>query len=345
MRLSSLTVLLASAALACGDAGPDNGFEWQHTTAASVGLDQARLDAMRAHIEGSLPNVNAVVIVRGGQVAFQWYALNRDGYYPYDTHSITKSWVATFIGIGLQEGWIGSLDDPLTIYFPEVFDDPGIDPRLANVTIRHLMTMSSGIEDEQTNRFPAGTEDFVNKLLHVPLLHDPGSRFLYDGTQPHILSGLITRVRGRNLADLGREGLFADMNISRGQWHHDRDGVNNGGTALIMSALDLAKLGELYLRDGVWQGTRYLPPGFAEAVAGTVSFPLENSFADYASLWWTTDQYGELMWIAAGFRGQLVVVMPALDIVVVVQQESYELRGELRPTLPLITNYVIPAAR
>lgn len=341
-RLAALMLVLA----ACGESTtPNSGFAWPRTSATQAGLDTARLSAMVRHIEQDLPNMNALVVVRGGRLAFEWYYGGRDGFATYDTRSVTKSWVSAFVGIALYQGWITSLDQRVIEFFPEVLDDPDVDPRISDVTLRHLMTMSAGIEEEQSNRFPLGSTDFVEHLLGTPLLFDPGSRFQYDGAQPHILSGLITRVRGTNLAEIANQHLFPDMNITHGAWHQDADGVSNGGTGLHMGALDLAKLGELFLRDGVWNGTRYLPPGFAEATAGTVSFPLPGEFADYAHLWWTTDQYGPRMWIAAGYRGQFVIVIPSLDMVVVIQSESYDLRGEVEGPFHLLLDFVLPAVK
>ncbi|MDH4042967.1 MAG: beta-lactamase family protein, partial [Gemmatimonadota bacterium] len=283
-----LTALPTVAACGSDTAAPTTGFEWPVVAPAEAGLDTARLRSMVAHIGADLPNLNALLIVRGGAVSFEWYTPRVAPGTAFDTRSVTKSFVAAFVGIALHRGWLTSLDQKVTEFYPDLLTDPDADPRIRDLTLRHLMTMSSGIEDEQTQRYTLDTADLVGKFLRLPLLFDPGTSWLYDGANPHIVSGVITKVSGSSLSELAYADLFPRLNIAEAYWINDTDGVSNGGTGLWLAPRDLAKLGELYLRDGVWQGERLMPPDFARQSAGTVSYALPNGFADYAQFWWTS---------------------------------------------------------
>ena len=300
---------------------------------------------MQDRIADSLPNVNAVLIARAGAVAWEWYADGVDSSTTADVYSITKSVVATFVGIALQQGWMTSLDQPVTDFFPDLATDQYADPRVVGITVRQLLSMRSGLENEVSQRVAQNSRQLVRKLLETPLLFDPGTGFQYDMANSHVLSGIVQQVGGANLATLGNRDLFPRLNIESGQWATDADLINTGWTGLFLSARDLAKIGELYRLDGVWLGTRLLPAGFAAEAAGTVTTPRPDDFADYALHWWTTDRYGPPLWIAAGYREQYLVVVPSRQLVAVIQSEAIAPRGPIVDHFPLITNFIVPAAQ
>jgi CubicO group peptidase (beta-lactamase class C family) len=322
---------------------PNSDFDWPRGSATDAGLDTARLGALVRHVEDSLPNVNALVIVRGGTLVWEWYHPASDTNEAYDTHSITKSAIATFVGQALHTGQLTSLDQLVGDVFTEVRHDDEVDPRFREATIRHLLAMQSGLENEITQRVPFTSTDLVNKLLRLPLLYAPGEGWHYDMANSHILSGLLQRRVGESVGAWAQRDLFARFNITAGRWQSDHEGVSLGWTGLHLNARDLAKLGELYLRDGVWLGERLFPAGYAALVAGTVTTPRDDYFADYALHWWTTMRWGTPAWIAAGFRHQYLVILPAHDAVIVMQSASSQLRAPLRDHFPLFGDYLVPA--
>jgi len=322
---------------------PTSGFEWPRVAATAAGLDTALLNALEVRIADSLPNVNALVIVRGGAIAWEWYPPGADTNAAYDTHSVTKSAIATFVGQAIHEGLITSLDQPITQLYPAIADDDAVDPRLRSATLRHLLGMTSGLENEITQRVPFTSTELVERLTRVPLLFAPGEGWHYDMANSHLLSGILSRVRRESVGAWANADLFARLNIVHGRWQVDHEGVSLGWTGLFLNARDLAKLGELYLRDGVWLGERVLPAGFAAEVAGTANVALPDEFADYGFHWWTSTRLGTRAWIAAGFRHQYIVILPDRDAVVVIQSESVNLRGPVVDHYRILADFIAPS--
>lgn len=332
---------------ACGSDAtvPNSGFDWPRVTATTAGLDTALLRALETRIADSFPNMNALVIVRGGAVAWEWYRPGADTNATYDTHSVTKSAIATFVGQAIHEGLITSLDQPITELYPSITGDDAVDPRFRAATVRHLLGMTSGLENELTQRVAFSSADLVPKLTRLPLLFEPGAGWHYDMANSHLLSGILSRVRHLNVGEWAATDLFARLNITHGGWQTDHESVSLGWTGLELNARDLAKLGELYLRDGVWQGERVLPAGFAAQVAGTVNVPLPDEFADYALHWWTSSRLGTPAWIAAGFRHQYIMILPERDAVIVMQSESVSLRAPVTDHFTLFPEFIIPSLK
>lgn len=340
-----LTLVLAAACGGDGTSPSASAFEWTVSTPSAEGLNVALLDSADLRIENEFPNVNTFLVVRHGRIAYERYYHGADLTSTFEIHSVTKSFVSAFVGIAIQQGWIESIDQPILVFLNDYFTEiEGLDLRKHDITLRHLLTMSSGLDYERTApEFPA-PEDWVAAILSAPLAHDPGTAFLYDGGNPHLLSAIVTRLAGDPLTrGFGEQALFQPLNISLGRWVTDPAGNVNGGTGMFLGARDMAKLGLLYLQDGVWEGERILPAGWA-AQSMEVSFELEGAW-DYGFLWWVAppEIYGSRAWIAAGYRGQQIMVFPDLDLVVVLQSESINPRGPIVEQTFLVGRYVVPA--
>ena len=335
---------LAALTAACGDGilVPNSGFEWPTTTAVAAGLDTALLAQLETRIADSYPNVNALVIVRQGAVAWEWYPEGADPTTAYDTHSITKSAIATFIGEAIEDGAIRSLDQPMTELYPAIAGDDDVDPRFRSATLRHLLAMRSGLENELTQRVPFTSTELVPRLTRLPLLFAPGEGWHYDMANSHILSGTLSRIRRANVGTWANADLFQRLNIVHGHWVADHEGVSLGWTGLYLNARDLAKLGQLYLDDGVWLGDRILPPGFAAAATASVT-PDADPLGNYGLHWWNTTMAGVEVWMAAGFRHQYILIIPSRQAIVVMQSESVSLRGDLKDHRVLLSEFLVPS--
>ena len=346
MPQTSRLIPILLLAWACGDAhapdGPSDGFQWPVSEPAAEGMNADLLDDAHALVRSSLPNVSAFLVVRHGAIVAERYYHEHSADRIRAVRSVTKTFISAFVGIALGQGWIDSLDQTIGGFFPE-YEDSG-DSLMQQVTIRQLLTMTSGIDFERNGSVSQTNPNTVEGIFNGPFWTDPGGGFWYDGANPHLLSAIISRQAGKNIATLGETYLFGPLNIVRGAWTSDEQGVTDGGTGLSLTARDMAKLGQLYLQDGVWEGERILPEGWVEqSVAPSVILGPE-SWANYGFLWWVTDVLGAPAYIAAGFRQQFIIVLPTLDIVTVIQSEL-DLRGEERNHLILAANYVIPAVR
>jgi CubicO group peptidase (beta-lactamase class C family) len=260
---------------------------------------------------------------------FNYYHPNWHPYYQgRDVHSlqsVTKSIAATAIGIALGRGEITSLDRP----FLEFFKDhklPGADPRLSRATVRDVLTMRSGIEwheqdrpldDTNTTVQLEKSRDWIAFTLSQPMDSDPGTKWVYNSGGSMLLSGIIRSATGQFIDDYAARHLFQPLGIKDFHWKKAPTGHPDTEGGLYLSAHDLAKIGYLYLHDGVWDGRRVLPPGWVKDA--TTRYTKTTSAAwDYGYQWWLTTRAGVEVWAGRGFGGQYLVVIPSRDIVGVI---------------------------
>ena len=260
---------------------------------------------------------------------FNYYHPN---WHPYfqgrDVHSlqsVTKSIAATVVGIALGRGELGSLDRP----FLEFFKDrtlPGADPRLRRSTLRDVLTMRSGIEwHEQDRPFNETnttlqlekSRDWIGFTLAQPMDADPGTKWVYNSGGSMLLSGIIKSATGQFIDEYAAQHLFRPLGIKDFHWKKTPTGHPDTEGGLYLSAQDLAKVGYLYLHDGMWEGRRILPVGWVED-ATTRHTKTTSPAWDYGYQWWLTTRAGVDVWAGRGFGGQFLVVIPSRDVVGVV---------------------------
>ncbi|HSF99747.1 MAG TPA: serine hydrolase [Vicinamibacterales bacterium] len=283
---------------------------------------------------------------------FNYYDASRHPYYEgRDVHtlqSITKSIAATVVGIAIYRGAIAGVDQPLLSFFSDR-DLSGIDPRLRRATLADLLTMRSGIEwhegdrpldDTNTTVQLERSQDWIAFTLAQPMDADPGTKWAYNSGGSHLMSGIIRAATGRFIDDYAREHLFTPLGIGDFHWKRTPKGYPDTEGGLYLAAEDLAKIGYLYLRGGVWNGVRILPEGWTEAATTRHARSVGGGW-DYGYQWWVTSRNGLDVWAGRGFGGQLLLIVPARDIVAVVNAWNIfdqRVPNILGPVLDLLTS-------
>ena len=243
----------------------------------------------------------------------------------HSLQSVTKSIAATVIGIALQRGEIKALDVPFLTFFKDR-DLSKVDPRLHRATLEDVLTMRTGIEWHEQDRPLDATnttvqleaaKDWIQFTLQQPMDADPGTKWAYNSGGSMLLSGVIRAATGKFIDDYAREHLFQPLGIRDFQWKRTSTGHPDTEGGLYLSAPDLAKLGQLYLADGVWQGRRILPAGFVQR-ATTRHVKAVAGMFDYGYQWWISRRDDADVWAGRGFGGQLLIVIPSKQIVAVV---------------------------
>jgi CubicO group peptidase (beta-lactamase class C family) len=219
--------------------------------------------------------------------------------------------ISALIGIALREGYIHSLNQKLVEFYPE-YITPTSDPRIKDITIEHLLTMTSGFEQE-----PSLGEDWFKSMLEQPVSDEPGQVFHYNSAAEHLLSGILTRSTHLTALEFANKHLFQPLGIPLPSWETDPQGNNVGGDGLSLRPRDMAKIGYLYLHQGLWDGQQLVP---AEWVQASTEEHAKADFwsGSYGYLWWVTALEGHGAYYAAGFGGQYIYVIPDLDLVVVI---------------------------
>lgn len=239
--------------------------------------------------------------------------------------SVTKSIAATVIGIAIGRGDIKALDQPLLDFFKDL-DLSKVDPRLRRATLADLLTMRSGIEwheqdrpldDTNTTMQLERSRDWMQFTLDQPMDADPGTKWTYNSGGSALMAGIIRAATKRHLDDYAAEYLFRPLGIRAVHWKKTPTGHPDTEGGLYLTAEDLAKIGTLYLKDGVHDGRRILPEGWVRG-ATTRHVKAVAPNWDYGYQWWITSRDGADIWAGRGFGGQLLIVIPARDTVAVV---------------------------
>ncbi len=309
---------------------------WQEAAPEEVGMDADRLSELEQHIEENMPQVLSVLVVRDGYLAYQYYQDPSNADSPRIIQSATKSFISALIGIALREGYLTSLDQKMIDFFPE-YDTAEIDSRLREVTIRHLLTMTAGFSSpDATGALPSKEI----RLQQEGLASDPGQSFAYDNGSTQLLSAILTKATGMTALEFANEHLFGPLGISNVWWTEDDQGDSNGAFGLMMIPGDMAKLGYLYLNQGVWDGEQIIPLDYVQESTRSQSEggPPEN--AGYGYQWWVTTVEDYPAYFAAGFGGQYIYVIPDLDTVVVITSNSDRHYEE---NIGIVGTWIVPA--
>jgi CubicO group peptidase (beta-lactamase class C family) len=239
--------------------------------------------------------------------------------------SVTKTIAATVVGVAMGRGEIGPVDRPFLSYFRER-DLTGVDPRLPRATLADLLTMRSGIEWHEQDRPLDGTNttiqlersrDWIGFTLKQPMDANPGEKWVYNSGGSHLMAGIVRAATGRHIDDYAREHLFAPIGIREFHWKKTPTGEADSEGGLYLSAESLARIGYLYLHDGMWNGVRVLPAGWVANATARHAKAVAPGW-DYGYQWWITSREGVDVWAGRGFGGQFLLVIPARDIVIVV---------------------------
>ncbi len=252
--------------------------------------------------------VEGFLVIRNGYLLFEGYGPASSVNHLWRIYSATKSVTAMAFGLALTDGYVSNVNDSVLDYFPNRIIQ-NLDPRKSNMTLWHLLTMSSGLERSD---FGLGSQpDWVQYLLNSPMSNEPGEFWNYNGGCSHLLSAVISETMGISMEILARNRLFTPMGISMYEWGADPQGVSTGMAGLSLTLRDLAKLGYLYLNNGTWNTLELIPAEWvAECTYPHFVFPYGEG---YGYQWWVDIPInGYSMRGAGGIR---VFVLPDQDLV------------------------------
>jgi hypothetical protein len=263
--------------------------------------------------------------------------------------SVTKSVAATVIGVAMQRGEVKSVSQPLLSFFDK-YDLSKVDARLQKATLADLLTMRSGIEWHETDRPLDETNttlqlerspDWITFTLSQPMDAEPGAKWAYNSGGSALMAEIIRKSTGQHIDKYAEKYLFGPLGIRNYHWKKTPTGHPDTEGGLYLEAEDLARIGQLYLNDGVWNGKRILPAGWAkEATARLVANISANANAPgYGYQWWRYDRRGADVWAGNGFGGQFIIVLPAHSIVAVTNSWNVfgtPAAGVLRPMIDAV---------
>ena len=228
-------------------------------------------------------------------------------------------------------------------FFPDKLP-ADVSDNLKAMTVRDLLTMSCGHDEEPSTRREGGNVDWVEAFLAHPVIHEPGTFYLYNSLGTYMCSAIVQKVTGEKVVDYLDTRLFQPLHIDKPKWEESPQGINCGGWGLYLKTEDLAKMGQLLLQNGEWNGQQLIP---AEWVAEMSKKQVESvnpgtRVEDAAAKGMTPETsdwmqgYGYQMWRcrpgcfrADGARGQYIIVVPDKNAVIAITSDNGDLQGEL----------------
>jgi CubicO group peptidase (beta-lactamase class C family) len=344
---------------------------WTVAHLADEGFDLDLIESMITDIQdGSFTNIDSITLVRNERLVLDELIRTQLGQGDNDwgntdlnkhsVYSVTKSVNSALVGIALEQGVIGSLDEIVYDHFPQYSPFSNWDDRKAVTTIRNFLTMRHGLEwdelsisysDSRNSLIHAqnNCSDWVKCLLDLPTTHDPGTHFAYSTHASLTLGAIIEDRSGMQLEQFADLYLFGPLGIYDYLWGADTPmGRARTGSGLLMRSRDMAKFGQLYLNLGTWQGQQIVPADWVtESAQAHVTLPAEWTSTGYGYQWWmdqiipgsgTLDGYH-----AAGYGGQFIFVFPSLALVAVFTSSNYGANDDAGQPYDLLQQYILPA--
>ncbi len=314
---------------------------------ATTGLDAASMAAM-VEAAGELPRLRGLLVMRDGEVL----AEHRFNGGPaldsaVNIKSASKTVLSALVGIAIERGVLEGVDQPvMSVLGADAPDSP--DPRLAEVTVGHLLSMQAGLERTSGGNYGrwVASPNWVRYALSQPFEDEPGGRMLYSTGSSHIMSAMLTRASGRSTHALAEEWLAEPLGVQIPPWQRDPQGVYFGGNNMLMSPQGLARFGELYRTGGRVGDVQVLPASWIEESwhPRTVS-PWSGDAYGYG--WFLDEARGHPVKYARGYGGQMVYVVPSLGLTVVMTSNDAGDRDNVHQAglNSLLADGIIPAAK
>mgnify|MGYP002713011125 CR=1 FL=1 len=327
--------------------------EWRTADPASLGLQPAKLTQLERAITSQYRNINGLLIVKEGQIAYEKY-FNKTR--PGDTHhvaSVTKSVTSALIGMAIDAGNIASVEQKVLDFFPEIEVQP-TDTQKRALTIRHLLTMTApfawkGYEPLDRLRRQKDWTAYIFKALSR---NGRFGKFQYSTASTHLLSVILTRATGMCAQLYANEQLFRPLGMreipdhemtsftledmfgeSIAGWPKDPDGNTTGGWGLRLTPRDMARFGFLYLNRGLWDDQQIISESWVTASTA-------RQAEHYGYLWWLREANGLSTYAALGAGGNVICCIPAKDLVVVIAAKVIR---KPRDPWQLLEHYILPA--
>ncbi len=267
-------------------------------------------------------DTTSFLVIKDDVLLYEWYGNGYERNSTVTSFSTAKSFVSALIGFAIADGYIGSVEDPITDYLPELMTK---DPRFAQITIRHLLTMSSGIHYEE-HGLPWSDDattyyapDLREVALSCEIAGPPGQTFLYNNFHPLLLGLILERATGQSVSAYLEEKIWRPLGMeASGSWSLDSEtsGFEKMESGINGQAIDFAKFARLFLYQGNWNGQQLLPATWVEESTrrDTTTDPAD----DYQYLWWVSPSDEETVHFSArGKHGQHLFVFPDQQVIIV----------------------------
>lgn len=323
-------------------------------------MNQEKITALENRIKKDYSNTAGIIVQKGGNTLYENYFNECNAHSRIHVYSVTKSIVSILIGIAADQGKIKSIDQKVLDFFPE-YTVKSREKTIQHITLKNLLTMTAPYKYRIPPYIKYFTSDDSVKFT-LNLLGGRGQigEFRYTPLiGPDLLSGILVRATGQSVFDFASENLFSPLGITVERslkfhnkeeqmefnksktisgWAADTAGVNTGGWGLTLSPMDMAKIGRLYLDDGVWNGKQIVSAEWLKE-STTVHSQWKKENLNYGYLWWITDEK-EHACAAMGDGGNVIYFNKKKNMVISIASFFVP---KAKDRLELIKEYIEPA--
>jgi CubicO group peptidase (beta-lactamase class C family) len=323
--------------------------EWKYITPNDCGLNPTYFDELTSTLEnGTIPAYSIVIANTDGYILYEWNGAFFNENTTHQIFSVTKGIVGLLMGIAIDFGFIESVDVPISSYFnSSEWQNP--DPRKEEITIRHLLTFTTGIEydelstpyNDPNNDFYIWTtsSDWVQFALDLPMNADPGLQFSFCTAASHLLSAILYKATNITTLEFANQYLFEPIGVNIGSWSIGSGGIHNGGNGITMTTQDMTRIGYLVLNNGTWNGTQIV----SEEWIKETTKPQIHDFYGYQ--WWILpeEEFGKGAIYAAGaYTNKVILTLQEYGFVIsVITGYGEGITADLHKKI--VTDYLLPA--
>lgn len=324
---------------------------WETNDLRTLNIDTAGIYQLFGQVKNGENKLHSVLLMQNNQLLIEEYFNGHSAKKQHDLRSTTKSISSLLLGIAIDKGFIDNVNDPISKYLKSPVPTKNMDERKDEITIKHIITMSTGLECNDWDKRSAGQEDRVYKkkdwihyTLNLPMVNDPGEVSNYCSMGVVLLKEIISRAADTSIDQFADEHLFKPLGIENISWGHTAEKkVIPAGKRLNMTSRDMAKIGQLILNKGSWHGTQIVSEKWIEEATTPKT---QITGIDYGYLWWSipfkVDEKVFLAKVATGNGGQYIMVFPELDMVAVFTGGAYNSQEDKLP-FAIMTRILLPA--
>ena len=346
---------------------------WQTASVADVGINPVWMTKMLESIYtgeqadepltvpgrgAKVLGIHDVLIVRDGKLVFEEHFYHQSPYSKHEVASVTKSFTSLLVGLAIEQGYLEGVDEKVVSFFPEYLPLEGADDQVHDLTIEDLLTMRHGWEcddhDPASRTYygkdhPLDRSDLVETILYFPSETVPGTSFSYCTSGTYVLNAILTKATGMRVSSFAQQVLFEPLGIGSVTWIPFWGGWADIGGVQYMHPRDMAKIGQLVLQNGSWEGEQVVPEDWIRRSTqehSTLETEVQPSWGrGYGYLWWLGDPriVGSSVRSICALGGwqQVIAIFPELDLVVVINggdDETYA--GQV---YQIMEDFILPA--
>ena len=292
------------------------------------------------------PKLYSLLVIRHDTIVYEGYFNGNNSTDSHNVYSTSKSMISALIGIAIDKGFIKGVDQKISDIMPQYFTKYSANDARRNITVENLLTMTAGINwvEDSSEYTMTPQDDRVQKTLDLGLAHPPGSTFNYSTGVCHLASAVLQNATGMNTADFAETYLFGPLNINAEHWGRDNQGIYCGGYNVYLTPREMARFGLLYEHGGNLDGNQIVPEWFVDDSLSPHVLNAYTDTYDYGYYWWLRQLDGYDTYIAWGWGGQFIYIIPDLDLMFVSTENTAGPDGVREIDVnSFLSQYVIPS--